>query len=298
MSISISAQLIKELRERTGAGMMECKGALVAANGDIDSAVTELRKKGQAKADKKADRVVAEGMLVLKAAADQRHAVLVEVNCETDFVARDESFKEFAEASAIRALETGVQSVEALLAQPLLQNQPETIEQARQALIGQIGENIQVRRIHSLVAKLGVIATYMHGTRIGVMVELVGGDAQLGRDLAMHIAASKPSVISSEEVSADLIEKEKEIFMAQAAQSGKPAAIIEKMIAGRLSKFVDEVSLLGQPFIRDPGVTVGALLKKANATVVQFVRFEVGEGIEKKTDNFVEEVMAQVRTAQ
>lgn len=295
--MNISAQLIKELRERTGAGMMECKGALVATNGDIDLAVTELRKKGQAKADKKADRVAAEGILVLKASDDQRGAVLIEVNCETDFVARDESFKAFAEAAAIRALETEARTVDALLTQPLLENQPETIEQARQALIGQIGENIQIRRLENLTAKQGKLATYMHGTRIGVIVEVAGGDAQLAKDIAMHIAASKPKVISAAEVSADLIAKEKEIFMAQALQSGKPEAIVEKMVAGRISKFVDEVSLMGQPFIRDPNVTIGDLLKKANAQVVQFVRYEVGEGVEKKSDNFVEEVMAQVRAS-
>ncbi len=297
MNNMISAQLIKELRERTGAGMMECKNALVAVKGDLDAAVTELRKKGQAKADKKADRVAAEGILILKASDDRRSAVLIEVNCETDFVARDESFKAFAEAAAIRALETQSQSVEGVLAQPLMGNQPETIEQARQALIGQIGENIQIRRLNHVLAKQeGVLATYMHGSRIGVIVELMGGDLQLGKDIAMHIAASKPQVIHSAEVPAEVIAKEKEIFMAQAQQSGKPEAIIEKMIAGRMSKFVDEVSLMGQAFIRDPNITVGALLKKANAQVTRFIRFEVGEGIEKKSDNFVEEVMAQVRT--
>lgn len=292
---TISAQLIKELRDRTGAGMMECKSALVATNGDIEEAVTELRKKGQARADKKADRVAAEGMVVMKAASDNRHAALLEVNCETDFVARDENFKQFAEATAIRALETKADSVDALLSEPLLENQPETIENARQALIGQIGENIQLRRLKSVVAKSGSLATYLHGSRIGVVVEVEGGDAQLGKDIAMHIAANKPKVISSDEVPAELIEKEKEIFSAQAAQSGKPAAIIEKMISGRISKFVDEVSLMGQPFVKDPNITVGELLKKSNAKVHQFVRFEVGEGIEKKVDNFVEEVMAQAR---
>lgn len=293
--MTISAQLIKELRERTGAGFMECKNALTAVEGDIELAVVELRKRGQAKADKKTDRVAAEGILVLNASDDRKRAALVEVNCETDFVARDESFKGFAQATAIRALNTKASSVEDLLLQPLLEKQPETIEQARQALVGQIGENVRVRRLAQVQASKGDLSAYLHGSRIGVVVEIEGGDAQLGKDIAMHIAASKPKVISPSEVPAELIEKEKEIFMVQAQESGKPEAIIAKMVDGRINKFLEEVSLLGQPFIRDPNVTVAELLKKSNAQVIQFIRYEVGEGVEKKTDNFVEEVMAQVR---
>lgn len=293
--MTISAQLIKELRERTGAGFMECKNALTAVEGDIELAVVELRKRGQAKADKKTDRVAAEGILVLNASDDRKRAALVEVNCETDFVARDESFKGFAQATAIRALNTKAASVEDLLLQPLLEKQPETIEQARQALVGQIGENVRVRRLAQVQASKGDLSAYLHGSRIGVVVEIEGGDAQLGKDIAMHIAASKPKVISPSEVPAELIEKEKEIFMVQAQESGKPEAIIAKMVDGRINKFLEEVSLLGQPFIRDPNVTVAELLKKSNAQVIQFIRYEVGEGVEKKTDNFVEEVMAQVR---
>lgn len=293
--MTISAQLIKELRERTGAGFMECKNALTAVEGDIELAVVELRKRGQAKADKKTDRVAAEGILVLNASDDRKRAALVEVNCETDFVARDESFKGFAQATAIRALNTKAASVEDLLLQPLLEKQPETIEQARQALVGQIGENVRVRRLAQVQASKGDLSAYLHGSRIGVVVEIEGGDAQLGKDIAMHIAASKPKVISPSEVPAELIEKEKEIFMVQAQESGKPEAIIAKMVDGRINKFLEEVSLLGQSFIRDPNVTVAELLKKSNAQVIQFIRYEVGEGVEKKTDNFVEEVMAQVR---
>lgn len=291
----ISAQLVKELRERTSAGFMECKNALAECGGDIEQAVLELRKRGQAKADKKGSRIAAEGIVVMNIADDAKRAALVEVNCETDFVARDESFVEFAKASAIRALASRAQDVEALIEKPLLENQAETIGETRQALVAKIGENIQIRRLANLEAKQGKLYTYLHGTRIGVILELQGGDAELGKGLAMHIAASKPKVIAPSEVPAELIEQEKEIFMVQAKESGKPDAIIAKMVDGRINKFLEEVSLLGQAYIRDPNTSVAALLKNANANVIQFVRFEVGEGIEKKADNFVEEVMAQVK---
>lgn len=291
----ISAQLVKELRERTSAGFMECKNALAECGGDIEKAVLELRKRGQAKADKKGSRIAAEGIVVMNIADDAKRAALVEVNCETDFVARDESFVEFAKASAIRALASRAKDVEALIEKPLLENQAETIGETRQALVAKIGENIQIRRLANLEAKQGKLYTYLHGTRIGVILELQGGDADLGKGLAMHIAASKPKVIAPSEVPAELIEQEKEIFMVQAKESGKPDAIIAKMVDGRINKFLEEVSLLGQAYIRDPNTSVAALLKNANANVIQFVRFEVGEGIEKKADNFVEEVMAQVK---
>ena len=293
-SLMISPQLVKELRERTGAGMMECKNALVSAQGDIELAITELRKKGQAKADKKAGRVVAEGMLILASAQDQTACVLVEVNCETDFVARDENFKAFAKAVGQRALETKADSVASLLSQSSSSgNVIETLDEARQALIGKIGENVQVRRLAYITSKKAPLMTYLHGVRIGVIIEVQGGDAQLAKDIAMHIAANNPKVISPSDVPAELIDKEKEIFLAQASQSGKPVAIIEKMVVGRINKFVEEVSLLGQAFVRDQNITVSDLLKKAHAQVIQFVRFEVGEGIEKKVENFAEEVRVQ-----
>lgn len=288
----ISAQLIQELRKRTGAGMMECKKALTATGGDIELAVTELRKSGVAKADKKADRVAAEGLIVLRTAKDGSSAVMLETNCETDFVARDENFKHFAEAVAIRALESEAKTIEDLSLKPLLTGMPETIEQTRQALIGKIGENIQLRRI-AYVMSSHHLGTYVHGGRIGVIAEVRGGTQELAKDIAMHIAASNPKVMNPSDAPKEWIEKEKEIAMAQAQESGKPANIIEKMVAGRVNKFAEEISLLGQAFVRDPNITIGNLLKQHNAQVNSFVRFEVGEGIEKKSEDFVAEVMAQ-----
>jgi len=292
MSTTITAAQVQALRERSGAGLMECKRALQEANGDIEAAIEAMRKKGQAKADKKADRVAAEGTIVIKASHDAKSVVILEVNCETDFVGRDQNFKELAEKVAEKALSSKITDMAALLALPL--EQSITIEQARQALIAKVGENIQLRRLELLESK-GSLASYIHGGRIGVVVELTGGDQQLGKDLAMHIAANNPLVVNPEEVSKDVINKEKEIFSAQAQASGKPAAIIEKMIEGRINKFLDEVSLLGQPFVKDPSITVGQLLKQNNAKVIKFVRYAVGEGIEKQSENFVDAVMAQVR---
>lgn len=289
---TISAKQVGELRERTGAGLMECKKALLAVGGDIDAAIEAMRKSGQAKADKKAGRVAAEGIVVVKSSTDGKTAVVLEINCETDFVARDESFKHFAEAVAAQALATRTTDLIALSALPLAGGQ--TVEQARQALVAKIGENIQLRRL-TLLESTGVVGAYVHGGRIGVLVQLTGGDLALAKDLAMHIAANNPQVVSPNEVSADLITKEREIFAAQAQTSGKPAAIIEKMVEGRINKFLDEVSLLGQPFVKNPDITVAQLLKQANANVVSFVRFEVGEGIEKQTENFADAVMAQIR---
>jgi elongation factor Ts len=289
---TITASLVQELRERTGAGMMECKKALVNANGDIETAIEAMRKAGQAKADKKEGRVAAEGIIVVKNSSDNKSAAIIEINCETDFVGRDESFKEFATKTADKALAGKATDLNALLVLPL--DNGMTVEEARRALVAKIGENIQIRRI-SAINTSGTVASYVHGGRIGVLVELTGGDAQLGKDLAMHIAANNPLVVNREEVSKDVVEKEKEIFSAQAQASGKPAAIIEKMIGGRISKFLDEVSLVGQPFVKDPSITVEQLLKQHNAKVVKFIRFAVGEGIEKQADNFVAEVMAQVR---
>ncbi|WP_133139147.1 translation elongation factor Ts [Legionella genomosp. 1] len=291
--MSISAALVMKLRERTGAGMMECKKFLVATNGDIELAISEMRKAGQAKADKKADRIAAEGVIVISRSADGRSAVMLEINSETDFVARDENFTRFAEKVAATALESSVADV-AALAGETLKDTGSTVEQARQELVAKIGENIKIRRMERMSCD-GVIGSYLHGSRIGVLVALKNGDEALAKDIAMHIAASRPMVVNRDQVSAEAIENEREIFTAQARESGKPQEIIDKMIEGRINKFIDEVSLNGQPFVKDPNVKVGQLLKEKGAEVIAFLRFEVGEGIEKKEDNFVEEVMAQVR---
>ncbi|KTD36123.1 translation elongation factor Ts (EF-Ts) [Legionella nautarum] len=291
--MSISASLVMQLRERTGAGMMECKKFLIATNGDIEQAILEMRKAGQAKADKKADRVAAEGVVVLARSADGRSAVMLEINSETDFVARDENFTDFAGKAVETALQSSVADVNALANETLV-GANITVEQARQELIAKIGENIKLRRMVRISCD-GVVGSYLHGARIGVMVALKNGDEALAKDIAMHIAASRPMVINNDQVPAEAIENERDIFTAQARESGKPQEIIDKMIEGRINKFLDEVSLMGQPFVKDPNKKVSQLLKEKNAEVVSFIRFEVGEGIEKKEDNFVEEVMAQVR---
>ncbi len=294
--MAITASRVKELRERTGAGMMECKKALTETDGDIEAAIENMRKSGQAKAAKKAGRTAADGVIVIAQSGDGADAVMVEVNCETDFVAKDETFRSFADAIAERVLNSDVADVEQLMALPLHQGEDTTIEEARQALVSKIGENMSVRRFVRCSAQ-GVIATYSHGVRIGVLVDVGGGDAQLGRDLAMHIAASNPVCVTEEQVSADLLAKEREITAAQARESGKPDNIIEKMIEGRMRKYLGEITLVGQPFVKDPDTKVGALLKKQGATVHSFTRFEVGEGIEKKVEDFREEVMAQAAAA-
>lgn len=290
--MTITAENVRELRERTGAGMMECKKALQAAGGDINAAIEAMRKAGQTKADKKAGRTAAEGIIAIDIGADNKSGIIVEINCETDFVARDENFKQFAQAAVAAALAAKVKDVQSLLALPLATL---TVEQARQALIAQIGENIQIRRLITLETTDGILASYVHGGRIGVLVHLKGGDQQLGKDIAMHIAANNPLVINKSDVPADLIAKEKEIFSAQAQASGKPPAIVEKMVEGRVAKFLDEVTLLGQPFVKNPDITVAQLLNEAKAQAISFVRYAVGEGIEKTSENFVDAVMAQVR---
>lgn len=291
--MSVSAAMVMELRERTGVGMMECKKFLVAAGGDIELAITEMRKAGQAKADKKADRIAAEGIVVIARSSDYKQAAMLEINSETDFAARDQNFTEFANQAVQTALETGVDSIDAL-SNEKIRGTDTTVEQARQQLVAKIGENIKLRRLEQIRCD-GVIGTYLHGSRIGVLVAMKSGDDILAKDLGMQIAASKPLVLSRDQVSPDAIENEREIFIAQARESGKSQEIIDKMIDGRISKFVDEVSLLGQVFVKDPSKKVSQLLKEKNAEVVSFTRFEVGEGIDKKEDNFVEEVMAQVR---
>jgi len=296
--MAISAELVRELRERTGAGMMECKKALVETDGDIEAAIEAMRKSGQAKAAKKAGRTAAEGVVVIALAPDAKAALMVEVNCETDFVAKDGSFNAFAEAVAARALASGEADVEALGALPLEAGAPASIEQAREALVAKIGENIQVRRLVRFDQAQGVIHSYRHGSRIGVLVEIEGtasADAALGKDVAMHIAATNPLCIGPDEVPAEVLAKEKEIFRAQALESGKPENILDKIVLGRVRKYYEEVTLLGQVFVKDPDLTVEKLLAQAGAKVVRFARIEVGEGIEKREQNFAEEVMAQVR---
>jgi len=281
----------KALRERTGAGMMECKKALVETGGDLEAAIEHLRKSGLAQADKKAGRVAAEGKIALAISADGRRAAMVEVNCETDFVAKDASFNEFADAVAVNALKHEPADVEALLQTRVGDT---AVEDARQALVAKIGENIQLRRF-VLKSTEGLLGSYVHGGRIGVLVELTGGDEELARDLAMHVAALNPKFVSEDDVPADVVAKEKEILLAQAESTGKPPEIIEKMVGGRLRKQLAEITLLGQPFVKDSDVVVAKLLQQRNARVEGFDRIVVGEGIEKKEASFADEVMQQVK---
>ncbi len=292
MTAAISASLVKELRERTGAGMMECKNALVESNGNLDQAADALRKKGQAKADKKEGRTAAEGVIIIRISNDQKTAIMLEANCETDFVARDTNFLNFANQVADAAISKNITTLDNLLSASLGN---ETVDETRKHLVAKIGENVQVRRFTTLSSSNNIVGGYVHGGRIGTLVELEGGDQTLAKDIAMHIVANNPLVISPSQVSQELITKEKEIFSAQAATSGKPANIIEKMVEGRIKKFLDEVSLEGQSYLKDPESTVSKVLSSHNAKVHHFTRFAVGEGIEKKTENFAEEVMAQVR---
>ncbi len=290
--MNISAALVKDLRERTGSGMMECKKALVEAGGDIEAAVEIMRKSGLAKADKKSSRTAAEGRISVKTSADSKIAVVLEINCETDFVAKNDDFIVFADAVAESLLVSDAVTLDDALALSLVDGNG-SIEENRRELIAKLGENINVRRFERYESSNGLIASYLHGTRIGVLVEIIGGDIALGRDIAMHVAASKPVCVDESGVSAELIAKEKDIYSAQAAESGKPADIIEKMVGGRIKKFFGEITLLGQPFVKDPDQTVGALLKAKGASVFRFSRLEVGEGIEKEVSDFAEEVMSQ-----
>lgn len=291
--MSVSAAQVKELRERTGAGMMECKRALVETGGDLEAAVEHMRKQGLAKADKKAGRIAAEGQVVLAVAPEGKRAAVVEVNCETDFVAGGDDFRAFAQRVGELVLATRPADLASLLAAPL---NGTSVEETRRGLIAKIGENISVRRFQVLESP-GIIGSYLHGTRIGVLVAIDGGDEQLARDLAMHVAASRPQYIDEREIPGDFLAKEREILLEQAKGEGKPAEIVARMVEGRLRKQLAEITLAGQPFVKDPDTKVGKLLADQGATVKGFVRFEVGEGIEKKSDNFVEEVMAQVRGA-
>jgi elongation factor Ts len=293
--MAITASLVKELRERTGAGMMECKKALVETDGDIEAAIEAMRKSGQAKAAKKAGRIAADGSIEVLISDDGRRAVMVEVNSETDFVAKDANFAGFAAAVAESALLSEAADADALAEQPLKGDSSTTVNAAREALINKVGENVQLRRLVRFDQAQGKLHSYRHGVRIGVVVDMVGGDDALGRDIAMHIAASNPICVSADDVPAEALEKEREIFRAQALESGKPADIVDKIIDGRMRKYMEEVTLLGQAFVKDPDLQVGKLLSQAGASVVRFARLEVGEGIEKRNENFAEEVQAQAR---
>jgi elongation factor Ts len=275
--MEIKPALVKELRERTGAGMMDCKKALVEADGDIELATEHLRKAGQAKADKKSGRVAAEGQVLIKSDLDAGRHVVVEVNSETDFVANDENFREFVDVVGQAVLDASPKDLDALLA---AQANGQTVEQARQALITKVGENIAVRRFDELETKANVGA-YTHMGRIAVLVEIEGGDEELARDLAMQVAATSPQCVSTDEIPAAQIAKEREILSAQALQEGKPANIVEKMVEGRLRKFFDDITLVGQPFVKNPDQKVKDLLAAKKATVKRFIRYAVGEGIDK-----------------
>ena len=288
--MAITASLVKELRERTGSGMMECKKALVETDGDIDAAAELMRKSGAAKADKKAGRVAADGAIKAMVSDDGKTAVILEINSETDFVAKDENFQAFADEVLATVAQHKPASVDALATMTLASGQ--SVEEARQALIAKVGENIQVRRFEILQSSAS-IASYLHGTRIGVLVDS-SADTDLARDIAMHVAAVNPQFVDQDSVPTEFIESEKSILIAQAESSGKPAEIIEKMIQGRLEKLLAEVTLLGQPFVKDPDQKVGKLLSDAGASVTGFIRYEVGEGIEKKVEDFAAEVASQL----
>lgn len=292
--MAITASMVKELRERTSAGMMECKKALSETDGDMEAAVQLLRTSGAAQADKKAGRVAAEGVVSIYISDDRKLGVIVEVNSETDFVAKGDDFQKFAADIAAVVAATNPADIDALNTTKLPSG--ETVDEARRALIAKLGENITVRRFERVEAEGdAVINSYQHGLKIGVLVESIGGNEDLGKDLAMHIAAMKPICVSADQVPAEAVEKEKEVFSAQAAESGKPVEIIEKMITGRINKFLNEVALHGQDFVKDSSTSVGKLLKAENANVVKFTRVEVGEGIEKKVEDFAAEVAAQAK---
>lgn len=292
--MEITPAMVKDLRERTGAGMMECKKALSEAGGDLDAAVEALRKRGAASADKKAGRIAAEGVVLVVVAPDRRTGVLIEVNCETDFVAKDGNFRAFASAVADLVLHGVAADVESLKTMKLKDGA--SVEDTRKALVGKIGENIAVRRFTILRAPAGAqVAGYAHGARIGTLVVSSGGRDDLGRDLAMHVAASRPQYVERAQVPAEAVAREREIYLAQAQGSGKPANVLEKIVEGKLQKYLAEITLLGQPFVKDPDITVAKLLQQEGASVAEFARYEVGEGLEKRADDFAAEVMAQVQ---
>jgi elongation factor Ts len=292
--MSVTAAMVKELRERTGSGMMECKKALVETAGDLELAIENMRKSGMAKADKKAGRVAAEGLIAIATSGDGSATSIVEINSETDFVSKGDDFINFTTAVANTVVNNDVADIDALNAMQVV-GESISVDEKRRELIAKVGENINVRRFETIKTDGTIVGSYKHGIRIGVLVELEGGSVELAKDIAMHIAALKPMCVSEDQVPAAEIEKEKEIFRSQAAESGKPAEIVEKMIVGKVNKFLKGITLLGQPFVKDGDVTIAKLLKSNNASVRSFVRLEVGEGIEKKEEDFASEVMAQVR---
>ena len=290
--MEITAAMIKQLREASGAGIMECKKALLEAEGKNDTAIEILRKSGQAKAAKKSARVAAEGHIVIRVSPNGETATLLEVNCETDFVAKDKQFVDFCNKVADVTLDDGVQTIEDL------ENFTDgniAVKDMQAALVAKLGENIQIRRFNKLRRGGNILASYSHGHRIGVLVDMQNADAELAKDIAMHIAASKPVCLSEAEVDADLLAKEKEILTEQTKQSGKPDHLIEKIVAGKLKKYLNEITLLGQSFIKDMDQSVAHILKAQSASVQAFIRYEIGEGIEREQENFAEEVMAQVK---
>ena len=293
--MQITAAMVKELRERTGAGMMDCKRALTEAEGDLDKAIGIMRLSGQAKAEKRAGRITAEGVIAIRMDGPARRAAMVEVNCETDFVAKEAEFRGFADAVCARVLAAAPADVDELGRIPLDVEGGPSIEEARRGLVAKIGENIGVRRFAAIDSRGGRLGAYLHGTRIGVVVDLEGADDAVARDIAMHVAASRPVAVGESDVPEEMLGREREILEAQVADSGKSFEIRKKMLAGRVAKFLREVTLLGQPFVKDPERPVGEYLRASGATVLRFERFEVGEGIEKRAGNFAEEVMAQAR---
>ena len=289
---NITAQMVKELRERTGAGMMECKKALVEAGGDMNKAIDTMRKAGQAKADKKSSRVAAEGVIKL-VVKDKKVANMLEVNCETDFVAKDKNFLEFAETISNASLENFNGDISEFIQSK--HSSGKTIEEERLELVSKIGENIKIRRVHSVNIENGFIGHYMHGSKICVVAVLENEDESLAKDICMHIAAMKPLAIDETGISQVVLDKEKEIFKAQAKESGKPENILEKMVEGKINKYISEVTLLNQKFVKDNEINIHTLLKNNNNKIISFFRMEVGEGIEKKDENFADEVMAQIK---
>ncbi|MDB3972359.1 translation elongation factor Ts [Candidatus Thioglobus sp.] len=291
--MAITAALVKDLRERTGAGMMDCKRALTETNGDMEAAIDLMRTSGAAKAAKKSGRVAAEGLVKVNISDDNKTATILEVNSETDFVTKGDDFINFVNTLGELALKTKPADIEELLTQTL--DNGDSLDKAREDIVAKVGENVSIRRVKTVTVDSGVIGAYKHGERIAVLAVLEGGDETLAKDIAMHVAATRPECVTEDQLDSALLEREKAIFVEQARESGKPENIIEKMIGGRMKKFVNEVTLYGQAFVKDPDTTVGALAKASNAEVVSFIRYEVGEGIEKKEENFADEVAAQMK---
>ena len=290
---NITAQMVKELRDRTGAGMMECKKALLDSSGDMDKAVEEMRKAGQAKADKKSSRIAAEGVITLSISDDNSIANMVEINCETDFVAKDENFLKFVKTISEVSLKNYKGSVDDF--NNSKHPSGKTIEEIRLELVSKVGENVKIRRVQNIKNDGNYMGHYMHGTKIGVAVVLQKENKELAKDVCMHIAAMKPRALNANDIPQEDLEKEREIFVAQAKESGKPDDIIQKMVDGKLKKYISEVTLVDQTFVKDNEITISKLLEKHDNSVLSFYRLEVGEGVEKKDENFADEVMAQIK---